>query len=326
MTDDTPQREEERVTPEEERVTSHKASKSYFFWITLIFILIVLIVMGLGSMQFMAQQSKLHNITKSITALETKLSEDETRITEKPAENQPQEKPSSLQQAQLLQAQFLAQMADNQIKFGQQAFALQLLNQALTIIRQLNDTNLAALEQSVSHDIESLTSGIGTNDPTKNYVILNRIDGEINQLPFPSLPLEPVKTMTVNTDHSIWQKILNKSKQALQQIIIVRRIDTDNVLLPPESKQFLYQNVHAQLENMMWALLHQNQTIYQTSLDRTVMLITKYFDQSAPLTKQILSELSSLKDQDMNMQKIELQSTLNLFDQSINAMNGTVKE
>lgn len=70
-------------------------------------------------------------------------------------------------------------------------------------------------------------------------------------------------------------------------------------LIFPEEKMFLYQNLHAQLENAMWAALHHNPDVYKTSLARASAWITQYFAQEAPETKAVLARLNELQQVDV---------------------------
>ena len=55
----------------------------------------------------------------------------------------------------------------------------------------------------------------------------------------------------------------------VKQIVVVRyNASTTLPLVLPEEKSFLYQNLHAEMESAMWAVLHRNPSVYQTSLTR----------------------------------------------------------
>jgi len=309
MTDDNPQTEQ--VT---ERVT--KSYTSPYFWLIFIIILTIFVLLGFGGFQLLTQHTKIENMTQSIDGLSQQL----TALQKENIENKTKEAPSSSSQFTLLYAKVLIEMANNQMSFGNPSSALELLNQALNIITQLNDTKLATLSQALKNDIAKLNTA-PSSDLSELYLKINELDKTIDQLPFPALPLMP-STNGPNAQHgTFWQKLLAKSKQTLQQIVIVRRTDSD-VMFPAESKPFLYQNLHAQIENMMWAVLHHNTAVYHASIDRASKWIAHYFDQHAGLTKQTLAELASLKEQSLQIEQPDLAATLHLFDQLATNTNG----
>src|SRR5438045_770691 len=86
-------------------------------------------------------------------------------------------------------------------------------------------------------------------------------------------------------------------------------------LILPDEKIFLYQNLHAQLENAMWAVLQQNADIYQSSLKRASAWVQLYFAQDAAQTKIMLQNLEELQKINIQPTSINLAATLQLFDQ-----------
>ena len=78
----------------------------------------------------------------------------------------------------------------------------------------------------------------------------------------------------------------------MKKIVIVHYNGSEQLpLVLPDEKIFLYQNLHAQLENAMWAVLHQRAEIYQASVMRAVGWTQRYFDQAAPATQSMISNL-----------------------------------
>ncbi len=144
-------------------------------------------------------------------------------------------------------------------------------------------------------------------DVTPVYLQLNALNQQIDQLPLPQSPIKldeipnPIPAPgNVSADLPWWKAGMEYSKQALKKIVVVRNTGTTAApLIFPEEKMFLYQNLHAQLENAMWAVLHHNQDVYKTSLTRATAWITQYFAQEAPETKAVLTRLNELQQVDV---------------------------
>ncbi|HEX4045654.1 MAG TPA: uroporphyrinogen-III C-methyltransferase, partial [Gammaproteobacteria bacterium] len=83
----------------------------------------------------------------------------------------------------------------------------------------------------------------------------------------------------------------------------------------PEEKMFLYQNLHAQMEGAMWAVLQHNTAIYQASLARAIVWITHYFDPAAAVSTTLLQQLQTLEKTNLQPATANLADTLQLFDQ-----------
>jgi uroporphyrin-3 C-methyltransferase len=85
-------------------------------------------------------------------------------------------------------------------------------------------------------------------------------------------------------------------------------------LILPEEKAFLYQNLHAQMESAMWAVLQHNNDVYQASLARSLAWIQLYFDQEAAPTKNMLQNIAELQKTNIELKATNLSATLQLFD------------
>jgi uncharacterized protein HemX len=99
--------------------------------------------------------------------------------------------------------------------------------------------------------------------------------------------------------------------------------DTMPLILPQE-KVLLYQNLHAQLDNVIWSLLYRQPIIYDTSINRLITWIQHYFDQSSSQTHSFLSALQYLKTQDIRPVVDNLDTTLQQFDLYFSSQNNLI--
>lgn len=189
---------------------------------------------------------------------------------------------------------------------------------------QLNKTNTAlrqqvsALQQQIKDDaahIHSLAQSIqqlqqannvnDNQDVTAIYTKLIAVNVQLDQLPLPPTPLqqETAVTSTDENNMSSWQKGLNRTLQALYQIVIVRYNENKTMpLVLPEERHFLYQNLHAEMQSAIWGVLHRNPAVYHTSLARVTNWVQQYFVQSSPATAMVLQELTALQSIDVRAQ------------------------
>lgn len=179
-----------------------------------------------------------------------------------------------------------------------------------------NQSQLSTLQQSISSmqdtlkKSEDLTSqqekimadwrAMQQVDVTPVYLQLNTLNHDIDQLTLLHLPIantEAVNATTVIEDKTSWWKSAwHYFVQALKKVVVVHNMaDTNLPLVSPESKLFLYQNLHAQLEQAMWAVLHHNPDVYHASLTRASAWVTQYFVQDASETKAVLSRIEELQ-------------------------------
>jgi uroporphyrin-3 C-methyltransferase len=174
------------------------------------------------------------------------------------------------------------------------------LSQQVTQIQQQAGGETAQI-QSLTQSVQQLqqASARDNQDVTTIFQQLNAINDQIDQLQLPPNPLQQETTPAPAEDEtgmSWWQKSLNRSMQVLRQIVIVKYNDNKTMpLVLPEEKNFLYHNLHAEVQNAIWALLHHNAVVYQTSLARVTMWVQQYFVQQSPATINILQALAALR-------------------------------
>lgn len=220
------------------------------------------------------------------------------------------------------EAQYLVKLANDHVQFTHNILmAMTLLQRADQVLQNLNDPDLLEIRKSLAADIANLQV-LPAVDITSLYLNLSTLDNQIDQL---TLPVNPLKADTkkempvVEQPGTPWWKTgLDTSLNALRKIVIVRHISANSEnsmpLVLPEEKMFLYQNLHSQMESVLWGVLHRNNDVYQLSLTRAIDWIQKYFVQDAPVTTAVLKNLQVLKKISLQPPIANFSATLQLFD------------
>lgn len=213
------------------------------------------------------------------------------------------------------EAQYLVKLANDYLQFtGNIDLAMQLLNRADQSLQTAQDPNLLEIRKSLASDISHLQT-LPKVDVTQLYLRLSAIKTQLEQLSLPENPLNPPPDTTVAPvkDQSWWQAGWERSWQALRKIVIVRYNGSNSLpLLLPQEKAFLYQNLHAQLENALWAVLNRNDAVYQASLARANDWIHKYFVQNET-AQNLLKQIQELQTVSIKPPEANLSATLALF-------------
>lgn len=219
------------------------------------------------------------------------------------------------------EAQYLTRLASDHVQFSYNiTMAITLLQRADQVLEKLNDTGLLEIRKAIATDIATLQA-LPQVDVTQLYVRLVALNNQLDQLPLPVNPLkaetQPVPAAPADQANlSWWKKGLNQTEEALRKIVIVRKSTANALpLVMPEEKIFFYQNLHAQMESAMWAVLHRNADVYQASLNRMITWIQQYFAQDAAQTKTVLDSLRALQAENIQPPTAtNLSATLQLFD------------
>lgn len=215
---------------------------------------------------------------------------------------------------------YLVKLANDALQFSHNTvLALALLQRADAVLKEDAHEGFLDIRKSIAGDIAKIESTPKVN-VTDIYLQLTSLDSAFDQLPLPYSPLKQISVITPrNYDNMPWWKSTwLKTWDSLRKVIIVRNTTQSTLpLVLPDEKPFLYQNVHAQMETIIWALLARNEVIYQNGLTRLVNWIDTYFDKDASETKTILEHLNELKGVNIEPSEMNLSETVELFDRYI---------
>ena len=295
-----------------------------FFSMLGIIILIAAYAYGYFELMRINQQfSQMSNVTQqnasnnSITALENSVSEIQKSMQTSQSEMSELRTIATgdLSKLHIAQAESLVKMANDQLQYQHNiANAIQLLQQADKELQFSQDSSLLAIRKSIATDIVNLQS-LQPVDITSIYLKLDALHGLVNKLQLPIQPLKADDTSATSSQPSKWKDGLASALDALSKVVIIRKNDASALpLVMPDEKIFLYQNLHAQLDNATWGLLHGNAEIYVTSLARAQAWIHQYFVQENQETQSIQQQLTDLQKINVLPPSASLANTLQLFD------------
>lgn len=218
----------------------------------------------------------------------------------------------------LAEAQYLIKIANDHLQFTHDApMAITLLQRADGTLQNVQNGNVLEIRKAIAGDVAALQA-VPQVDATSLYLHIDALNAQLEQLP---LPVDSLKTTTtemapidIPANTPWWKAGLIRSWQTLRHFVVVRNTGASGMpLIFPEEKTFLYQNLHAQLQNAMWAVLHRDNDIYQASLTSAAKWIQQYFVQDAPETKTILQNIAELQKMDIKPAALNLDATLQLF-------------
>ncbi len=241
-----------------------------------------------------------------------------TDMQRKEAENQKKNDSANWPVAESL---YLIKLANHYLQMShdtQRAYLL--LSSAADIMQQVQAPNVEPLRQSLQQNLGSFATA--TPDKTEEiYLQMATIYNQLDNLQLRPEPLQaekpaPQQQQHVDSNLPWWKIQWNKSLDALSKVVIVRYTTSESLpVVMPEEKMFLYQNLHAQMEDAMTGLLHQNKGVYQVSLARLNAWINRYFVTDAPLTQNILQQIAQLQQVNLQPPAIDLTNTVQLYSQ-----------
>lgn len=268
------------------------------------------------------QSQQLNNVFNQLNNLKQTLQENSERIRENTASIETLKATKDLSDYRwtLIEVRYLLNLAEYHLKLiPEPQTALAILQKAEKLLEALNDPNTLTLRQNIinaSTQIKSL--------PKVNYAnILMQLNSLETQLP--NMPLinqvskGSIQTIIPKETASGWRKYWHKSLQTLEKLVIIRRQNqTVEPLISPKQHVFLIENLQSKLSQASWALLHNNQEVFQESLKSLISWINQYYDPNSTTTVNVLNTLSALQKIDLQPQLPDLSQAIQLNTTLIN--------
>ncbi len=237
---------------------------------------------------------------------------------------------SKVGQWRVAEAQHLVKLANDEMQFRHNIpLALVLLQRAEKVLQEVQDMNVDALRNAVAANIAQLQA-LPVLNMADLYMRVVALDKQIDQLPLPTSISNSKTTTTATTTTtpaadkaaSMWQQSWDRTVRALQNIVVVRYNGSNTLpLVLPDERIFLYQNLHARMQSVMWAVLNRQADIYQASLISVIDWTQKYFVQDVMETRAFLQQVQELQKINIQPANISFADTLQLFATSNQALN-----
>lgn len=260
-------------------------------------IIILLVIFYLGYFYLDSANQRMLRVSRqletNIINLKKQIDENQQQITQLKQDLQKQQT-TSKDLNQVLSADYLVKLAQTHAKFENDApEVLSLLQMASQEIKDVPDPRLEPVRQALTADMANLQN-VPQINKQEIYFRLAALNEQIDKIPLPN-KLEATPVTTSSQPLPWWKRGLHETWQALKQIVVIRH-NTEGMppFVTPEQKQFFYLNTHAVLDQAIWALLHNNENIYKSSLEQTANWIKKYAVINDQVTQNVLKNLNEL--------------------------------
>lgn len=219
-------------------------------------------------------------------------------------------------QQTLAETGYLVHLANLHLTIGHdKTTALHILKVAKQHLSPVNNTAFLGLKQALTSDIEQLnkTPLININD---TYLQLTQLSTDIFKLsPLPLETTDSVQKTLSNIKHSSNQKTpwylrFWDSIKDVKEVFIIHKIKNPTLPITEPSKiYYIKENIRIQLSMAQWALLHQNQLIFSSSIKTVIDWLEQYFSMQ-PKADPIITKLKSLYKLDIDQKLPSLNNTL----------------
>ncbi len=278
---------------------------------------------------FWKKNNDLHgNSAASLTQIQTQLSQNQKNLIQ--VQNVIQKNfTSNTNLIRLNEAKELIQLANyNLFYLRDQNSALSALNLANKQLAESNNStaSLETLRNLLTQNIAKLNA-LPHLDLSNTLVQLNSLKAQVAELPLLSTTLttqEIASSQPQATSEKKWMDAIQTSLHSFQQLIVVRHLDKPiEPLLPQIQQQYLQQNLQLLLQQAQWALLHNQQEIYQSSLQQTKEAIQQYYVEKSPAAQTIIQQINKLAEINLQLALPDLSPTLEAIDSLIKTVART---
>lgn len=305
------------------------------FWLWLNIVLIVLIFLIVGaSVGF--YYAKVQQMTKAVDQLQKQtmkveqsyaIEEATLNVLQKTVSEQDfrlQQQHQSLRRLALFEQQrqwrldeirYLINLANTSLLFSHDVkTAHQLLEQVHASILSLHDTTLDILDQAVQSDMQMLAA-MTLQDAAQVFLQVTSVDQELDDMPLlgSGFSKEDVSPDDLAPEEEpTWRTRLKQTLRELKYFVVIRKTsDSLSPLVAQEQGEYINQYLHMQLGQAQWAVLRNDNVIYQASLKQASLWVSRYFVVLNPTTQDVLSALNALQEIDVSFPGVTLDKTVN---------------
>lgn len=196
-----------------------------------------------------------------------------------------------------------------------------LLQEADDLLKQQTEPKLFDVRQAIAKEINQIKSL-----PIVDIAgLLSQLDaaqitvGSLSALTNPSEDGHNPQNKNSQNPSSPWRARLQDSIGLLQKLVVIRR-NNENVqpLLSPLFESILRESIRLNLQEAQWAILNNNQTIYQLALKQAITNLKRLFNEKAPNTAGLIKQLTELQQVKLTSEKPIPGTALPLLNEVIN--------
>lgn len=218
----------------------------------------------------------------------------------------------------LAQVSYLLQLANLHLNLSHDSdTAIKLMKMAQSLLNNLPSPTLLTLKKTISNDINALENAPRIN-VTALVLSLHTLDSKIQALtiipknPIPSkLKAEPVNS---SNEESRWYNKILQLLSGFKDLISISHVQEPvTPLLSSKQTRYLKENIQIKINQAEWAILHNNETLYQINLADILKWLRQYFSGRDDV-KPILKSIEDLSKININPKLPNISNSLNAID------------
>lgn len=232
----------------------------------------------------------------------------------------------------LAEAEYLIRLANQRLLMGKEvAGALDLLNAADDIARELDDTALFSVREALAKDMAALRQ-VSKFDSEGIYLELGALADQAEQLrlfEMPELQFAPIESFpeSATLEEKFWIG-LKSARERLKSYVQYdgNRDEAYKPLLGPEFEPAVRQNVHLMFEQSQMALLAGNQRLYVASLSKAKEWLVKYYTLDRDKAQGLVVEIDRMISEKVAVELPDISGSLRELKRYVELIHDVKKE
>jgi uroporphyrin-III C-methyltransferase len=201
-------------------------------------------------------------------------------------------------------------------------------------LQQLNTPKIFAVRQAIAKEMAQLKS-VPKVDIAGLLSQLDAAQVSVSNLTIQSTIAESGASTETDTPKTAtpqaWRARFQDSLNLLEKLVVIRRTDEEiKPLMSPLFESILRESIRLNLQEAQWAILNNNDAIYQMALKQAIINLKRTFDEQGDNTAELIKQLNALQQVKLRQEKPITGLALPLLNQMIdskellgNQSNGT---
>ena len=265
-------------------------------------------------------QTEIDNRINAITGSQMKLM-DNLKVVKKTVKTVLEERLYQNNDWLLLKIRYYLELAAINQNWGDNTqTSIALLQEALSLLTHLHDSRLFPIMQAINQDKAELEA----TPVVDKAALLTQLDAALLLTKKLEIKSPHITANTRSSDRVAkplaltWRDYLEKSIHELQQLVIIRhQSQAIQPLITPDDEAMFRNTIFLTIQQAQWAILQQNQAVYDLSLTQAINTINRGFDPNSYQTKTLINQLHSLQSIKFEQKQAVSKQSLVLLNQLI---------
>ena len=196
------------------------------------------------------------------------------------------------------EAAYLLRLANQRLQLeGDVEGATALLRTADARLEDADNPALTSVRREIANELAALDA-VPRLDRTGVYLALNAQQERVAGLRLSQAVEERAVTSSIEQPPpGTFERQLARFGEELKDLVMIRHHDEAlEALVTPEQESYLRQSLRLILEQSQLALLKEEQSLYEASIDKALELINGHYDTSREETQRVIERLEELKE------------------------------